>query len=296
MTTSTRREGFVEVPGGSVWYQIVGEGNGVPLLTLHGGPGAGHDYLDPLDVLGDERPVVFYDQLGCGKSDIPEDDSLWVVERFVAELASLRQALGLDTVHLLGQSWGGMLAIEYMLSQPTGIVSLVLADTAASMTAFEEDARRLLADLPADVRETIERCEAEGKTDSPEYQAATLVFYQRHICRLPEWPEPLMRTLGVLAATPVYGIMWGPSEFKLTGTLAGWDRSERLGEIDVPTLVLSGRYDEAGPACQKTLTEGIRQAEVRLFENSSHMPHVEEPEAFFAAVRDFLRRAEAGQS
>jgi len=170
MTTSTKREGFVEVPAGRVWYGIAGEGNGVPLLTLHGGPGAGHDYLEPLEGLGNERPVVFYDQLGCGKSEIPDDERLWRVERFVEEVGAVRKALGLERVHLLGQSWGGMLAIEYALTRPPGVVSLVLANTTASIEEFASEARRLIAELPGDAAETIERCEAEGKTDSPEYQ------------------------------------------------------------------------------------------------------------------------------
>src|SRR6266581_3045387 len=158
-------EGQVQAPGGRVWYLISGaDAPGAPLLVLHGGPGAGHDYLEPITALAADRPVVMYDQLGCGRSEIPDDTSLWRVERFVDEVAVVRRQLALDRVHLLGQSWGGWLAIEYMLAQPAAIVSLTLANTSASVEDFIADAGRMVAQLPADVRGTIARCEAEGAT------------------------------------------------------------------------------------------------------------------------------------
>jgi proline-specific peptidase len=293
MAIETQKEGFVAVPGGNVWYRIAGGGPGVPLLILHGGPGAGHDYLEPLAALGDGRPVIFYDQLGCGKSDIPDDTSLWTVERFAQEVQAVRDALGVERVHLLGQSWGGWLAIEYMLGKPAGVLGLALANTSASAAGFEREARGLIAGLPNDIRETIERCETSGEVEDPAYQAATMAFYQKHVCRLPEWPEAITRTVANIAATPVYGQMWGASEFTMTGTLAGWDRSGRLGEIDAPTLVLAGRYDEAQPPLAEELRDGIPGAELVIFENSSHMPHWEEAERYQQVVRDFLRRTEA---
>jgi len=292
---SRTKEGTIAVTGGDVWYRIVGvDSPSVPLLVLHGGPGAGHDYLEPLGALGDERPVVFYDQLGCGRSDIPDDESLWRVDRFVDEVAAVRQSLGLDRVHVLGQSWGGWLAIEYMLSRPAGVVSLVLANTSASTAEFVAEARRLVPELPADARDAIERCEAAGTTDTPEYEAAMMAFYQRHLCRLPDWPDYMMRSMGNVAASPVYRVMNGPSEWLILGVLKDWDRSGRLAEIRAPTLVLGGRYDEMGLASQETLRKGIAGSELHIFENSSHTPHAEEPEAYARALRGFLTGAESG--
>src|SRR3954452_8683792 len=187
-------EGYIPVEGGRVWYRDIGTG-GIPLLTLHGGPGAGHDYLESLEALADERRVVFYDQLGCGRSDQPDDTSLWRIDRFVREVDQVRAALGLERIHLLGQSWGGWLAIEYMLGGPRGIVSLTLASTSASTAEFVHEAARLKAELPPAVRDTLHRYEAAGDLHHPEYEAAAMEFYRRHVCRLDPWPDPLQRTL-----------------------------------------------------------------------------------------------------
>src|SRR5919205_1238586 len=193
MQATRSREGFVSVPGGNVWYRIVGEQTGrTPLLLLHGGPGAGHDYLEPLAALADERPVVFYDQLGCGRSDQPDDRSLWHIERSVREVDAVREGLGLERIHLLGQSWGGWLAIAYMMSHPQGIESVILASTSASIPQFVREAERLKAELPPDVRDTLARYEAAEDWHNPEYLAAVEVFYRRHLCRLDPWPEPML--------------------------------------------------------------------------------------------------------
>lgn len=176
-------EGFISVDGGRIWYRCVCR-DGIPLLVLHGGPGAGHDYLEPLEALAADRPVVFYDQLGCGRSDQPDDPSLWRLERFVAEVSRVREALGLERMHLFGQSWGGWLGIEYLLSHPRGVVSLVLASTSASIPQFVAEAAWLQAALPPDVYRTLQRHEATGDLRHPAYEAAVSEFYRRHVCRL----------------------------------------------------------------------------------------------------------------
>jgi proline-specific peptidase len=263
------------------------------LLVLHGGPGAGHDYLEPLEELATERKVVFYDQLGCGRSDRPDDRSLWRMECFVAEVSRVRDALGLNTVHLFGQSWGGWLAVEYMLSDPSGVVSLVLASTSASIPQFVAGAARLKAALPPDVYHALQQHEAAGDLDHPDYQAAVREFYSRHVCRLDPWPECLLRTVRNLDGNTVYETMNGPNEFTVVGNLKDWDRVDRLGEIKVPTLITVGRYDEITPACAETLRRGIAKAELRLFPDSSHTAHLEETEAYIRVVQDFLARVEA---
>ena len=284
-------EGTISVDGFRVWYRRVGEG-GTPQLTLHGGPGAGHDYLEPLDALADERPVVFYDQLGCGRSDQPDDSSLWRIDRFVREVDAVRDALGLERVHLLGHSWGGWLAIEYMLSKPRGVASLLLASTSAGTREFVREAERLKEQLPSDVRETMRRHEAGGDYRHPEYEAATAEFYRRHLCRLDPWPAPVLRAIRNIEGNPVYATMNGPNEFIITGRLKDWDRTDRLGEIATPTLITVGRYDEITPNCARTLQHGIPGAEVQVFESSSHTAHLEETEAYVDVVREFLRRVE----
>ena len=282
-------EGFVRLDNGfKVWYQRLGDADATPLLLLHGGPGAGHDYLEPLAKLADTRPVVFYDQLGCGKSERPGDVRLWTVERFVREVDEVRAALGLESVNLLGQSWGGWLGIEYMLSQPAGVERLVLASTSASMPQFEAETRRLRKELPAEVQQVLDKYEALGDYHNPEYEKAVEVFYQKHVCRLPEWPDCVLRTVANLENNPVYETMNGPNEFTIIGNLRDWDRIERLSEIHVPTLITVGQYDELTPACAETLCAGIPDSRLVVFENSSHLAHVEEEAHYLEVVRDFL--------
>ena len=291
--TQPTQEGYVAVPGGRVWYKVVGTGDAVPLLALHGGPGAGHDYLEPLEVLASERTVVLFDQLGCGKSDKPEDLSLWRIERFVEEVAAVRKALDLERVHLLGHSWGGWLAIEYMMGKPSGIVSLILASTSTSLRQVAEETARLKATLPQQVLDTLHRYEAVGDYHNPEYESVMMEFYTRFVCRLDPWPEPLMRTLNNLTNNPVpYETIQGPNEFTFTGNLKEWDRTARLGEIGVPTLITCGRYDELGPACAETLRRGIANSKMHIFEQSAHVAHLEETERYLQVVREFLGRVE----
>lgn len=287
-------EGYVQVEHGyRVWYRRIGHGRGAPLLVLHGGPGAGHDYLEPLAGLAKDRPVVFYDQLGCGRSDQPDDCSLWRIERFVEELAEVRRALGLESVHLLGQSWGGMLAIEYILAQPVGVGSLILADSCASMPQLAREVMRLRLKLPADKVATLEQFEAQDNFDHPEYREAVNAFYDRHVCRRSSKPACLLRTASNLKGNPVYETMNGPNELVIVGNLKGWDRTDRLSEITVPTLIVVGRYDEVSPACSETLHRGIADSQMKIFEHSAHLPHIEEKENYLQTVAAFLAQVDA---
>jgi len=187
-----------------------------------------------------------------------------------------------------------MLGMVYALTQPPGLASLIIESSPASMIQWVAEANKLREALPPDVQQTLLTHEADGTTDDPAYEEAMMVFYQRHVCRLEEWPECVHRSFEKLSANPeVYYTMNGPSEFHVTGTLKTWDITARLGEIRVPTLVLSGRHDEATPAINATVHRGIPGAESVIFEESAHMCHVEEPAAFQQVVSDFLARVEA---
>ena len=291
------QEGHVAFRGYKVWYRIVGgpEAPGkLPLLCLHGGPGATYDYLEPLDALAATgRRVIFYDQLGSGNSDHPSDTSLWKVNLFVEELGEVRKALGLDRVHILGQSWGGMLGMEYALTRPAGLASLIAVSSPASMPLWVAEANRLRAELPAGVQEVLLRHERAGTTKDPAYLEDMMIFYRRYLCRLDPWPEPLRRSFAKMTQhSEVYNIMNGPSEFHVIGVIKDWDITARLGEIRVPTLVISGRYDEATPALVEAVHRGIPGSEWVLFEDSSHSCHLEEPEKFLWVVTRFLDRVE----
>ncbi len=291
MTAAT--EGKIAVSGGQVWYRVVGrEKAGVPVLMVHGGPGAPHDYLEPLAALADERPVIFYDQLGCGNSDRPDAPALWKTARFVEELSAVRAALGLEEVHILGQSWGTMLAVEYLLAKkPRGVRSLVLTAPFLSAPLWIADQRAYLAAMPAEVRQAVAEAEAKGDYESPAYQEAVMAFYRKHLCLLEPWPEPMQRTFEKMGMQ-VYLSMFGPSEFTATGSLKDTDLVGRLGEITVPVLFTCGSQDEATPATTRLFQQALPGSELVVFDDTSHQHHLEKPDEYLAAVRGFLARAE----
>jgi len=286
-------EGFINVEGGRIWYQIVGDNrDAVPLITLHGGPGSSHLGMEPLAAaLGSTRPVIMYDQLGCGLSDRPNDISLWTMERFVRELAELRAALGLQKVHILGHSWGTMLLADYLLTQPHGVVSAIFSSPCLSTTRWIEDASRYRKELPEEVQLVLTECEAKGTTDSDAYRNAAKVYTEKHVCRVPESAEHEARRKAAFGEG-VYNYMWGPSEFHATGTLRDYNRTDRLCDIAVPSLFTCGFYDEASPASTEYYHSLTPASEFHVYPNSSHSPIVEEPEAYFRTVESFLRRHE----
>jgi L-proline amide hydrolase len=288
-------EGTAPFGEAETWYRVTGdlEAAAAPLVVLHGGPGGTHDYLLSLADLAEGRAVVHYDQLGNGRSTHYPDRGaeFWTPELFVRELQNLVDALGIaDRHHVLGQSWGGFLAQEYALTQPPGLRSLVLADTAASWADFATEAGKLRAELPAATQATLAKHEEAGTYDDPEYMEACLVFYNRHVCRIP-WPPEVAATFEMLEQDPtVYRTMNGPSEFHIIGSCKDWQVKDRLHEIRVPTLLVSGLHDEATPALQQVLLAGIEGSEWVCFEDSSHLPHVEERDRYMRVVGDWLAR------
>ncbi len=289
------REGTLAFDGGQTWYRVTGDldSGTVPLVVAHGGPGCTHDYLLRLTALAREgRPVIHYDQLGNGRSThLPEaDPGYWTPELFVAELQNLLTGLGIaDSFSLLGQSWGGMLAAEFAVRRPAGLQRLIIADSPASMPLWSEAAESLRAQLPPGVDETLRRHEQAGTTDSGEYLQAMQVFYDRHVCRVVPNPPEVAQSLAAIDAEPsVYHTMNGPSEFFVVGSLKNWSVVDRLSRIEVPTLVISGRYDEAAPVAVRPFFDLIPDARWRVFAESSHLPHVEETQRYLAVVGDFL--------
>ncbi|HEV7208487.1 MAG TPA: proline iminopeptidase-family hydrolase [Mycobacteriales bacterium] len=281
--------------GRRTWFEVHGgDLAGIPLVICHGGPGMAHDYLDVLAQLADERPVLLYDQFGCGRSDhAPDaDPASWTVDLFLEELVVLVEHLGWsEQHHLLGQSWGGMLGLEYALTAPAGLRSLVLSNSPASIRLWLAEANRLRADLPVDVQATLDRHERAGSTDSPEYAAAVDVFMRRHVCRMEPYPDGFTRSMAQFTQDPtVYLTMNGPSEFHIIGSLKDWDVTDRLGEIAVPTLLISGEFDEATAAVVQPIHDGIVGSEWSVIPGASHLPFQENPVPYFEVVRSFLGR------
>ncbi len=294
------QEGTIAFRGYETWYRIVGAGEEpgkLPLLCLHGGPGVPHDYLESLEAMAATgRRVIFYDQLGCGNSTHVDNPALWTVDLFVEEVDVVRKALGLERIHLLGQSWGGMLTMQYMLTQPKGVASITIASSPSSIPMWLAEANRLRRELPEDVQEALTRNEVAGTTESAEYLAAMQVFYDRYVCRVVPNPPYAQRAFAKMGEWPqVYHTMNGPSEFHVIGVIKDWDVTARLGEINTPALITTGRYDEATPLIGETVHKGIRGSKWVVFEESAHLAHAEEPERYMAVLADFLARQEVGR-
>lgn len=287
-------KGFVRVTGGRIAYRVAGaRKKGVPLIVIHGGPGATHEYLEPLEALADERPVVFYDQLGCGDSDKPDNPRLWTIERYARELGELREALKLDRVHILGHSWGTMIAVDYMLTgRPRGVQSLVLAAPCLSASRWCADQRAHLRRMPESFRRIVRRAEASGEYSSKPYQDAMTQYYKKHVCRLDPWPECVTRSFARLNLD-IYGKMWGPSEFTVRGTLKKYERASRLGRLRLPVLFTAGRHDEASPKSAAYYRSKVKGAEFAILEGASHAHHLEKTDEFLRKVRGFLVRSGA---
>jgi L-proline amide hydrolase len=290
-------EGRAAFQGYETWYRVTGDllSGKPPIFILHGGPGAAHNYVDAYKHLAaDGRAVVHYDQLGCGNSTILPDKGgdFWTVQLFVDELENLVDHLGARAgFHVLGQSWGGMLGAEYGTRRPKGLKSLTIANSPASMALWTSEAMRQRAEMPQDIQDTLNKYEALADYGNADYQAATMWVYERHVCRVVPFPAEVTATFEQVARNPtVYNVMNGPNEFFVIGTLKNWDVIPELPKINVPTLVISGRYDEATPACVQPYKDHITGAEWVIFEESSHMPHVEEMDLCMKTVGGFLKK------
>lgn len=291
------REGYLPFRGYRTWYRITGplSSGRLPLVVAHGGPGCTHDYVDSFKEIAalDGRAVIHYDQLGNGNSTrLPEKGAdFWTVDLFLEELDALLSHLGIRERHaFLGQSWGGMLGAEHAVRRPAGLKALVIANSPASMKTWVAEANRLRADLPADVQATLLKHEQAGTLTDPDYVAASRVFYDRHVCRVVPWPPEVARTFAIMDEdNTVYRHMNGPTEFHVIGTMRDWTIEDRLGAIAAPTLLISGRHDEATPLVVRPYVENVPGCRWVVFEESSHMPHVEEKDLCLKTVSDFLR-------
>lgn len=295
--TPPAQSGFIDAPGGPVWYEImggpVGDNRDAPLVTLHGGPGGTSCSLQALAPLGDGRAVIRYDQLGTGRSGRPTDTSLWSPDRFVEELDALRRQLGVKEMHLHGHSWGGALAAYYVLETGgKGVRSLTLSSPLLSTPKWIEDANLLRAELPAEVRAVLDAHEKAGTTNSAAYAAATEVFYARHVMRGEavenyECPDAPWNPA-------IYNQMWGPTEFYATGSLRDFDLTDRLGDIRVPTLFITGEFDEARPETVAEFAKAVPGARFEIIPGVGHASLTRAPDLYRGILREFINEAERG--
>ena len=278
----------IPVHGHQVVAYSFGSGDEI-LFCLNGGPGLPCDYVrDAHSRLADTGyRVVCFDQLGCGASDRPTDAAFWTLERYVEEVEIVRTTLKLGKVHLLGQSWGTWLGIEYALTHPAAFKTLILADGAANIPHLVSELERLRAALGSETVTMMQRHEAEGTIEHPEYKGAIDILNYRHVCRLQTWPPAVLRSLSDWNMGP-YTAIQGPNEFCYTGSIKDWNRVPDLHRITQPSLVLCGLHDELTPACSRLIHEQLPNSAIKVFPNSSHMPFWEEPEAYFKTLQAFL--------
>jgi proline iminopeptidase len=244
-----------------------------------------------LESLADQRRIVLYDQLGCGRSDKPNNPSLWQIERFCDEIDSLRERLSLKNVILYGHSWGGWLAQEYLArrGRSASVEALILASTSASARQFAAGARRLLRAMPG-VADRLAKLEAEGKMQSLEYNRLVNRFYDAHLINMRYPPAFAGKSGRNLATSRTYPVMNGPNEFTVTGNLRNWDRTASLRQIHIPTLVLTSSLDEFTVDCAETLHHGIAASKLVVLQGSRHLAMIEQPHAYVAVLRRFLSR------
>lgn len=283
-------EARLAVDGGNIWYKVSGSTTGVPVILLHGGPGFNSFYLKPLEALGDERPVVRYDQLGGGKSDGLTDTAKMNIPHFVAELDSLRAHLGFDKVHIFGHSWGSVLAMEYYRAHPEHVVSLSFGGPVMSLPAYAAHAKSLVKTLSDSAQRAIQEGEASGKFDAPAYQRAMEEFYGKYV-----WLRPNAADLDSTMTTvnqAIYGYMQGPSEFTITGTFKDYDATPFLPKVTVPLLYAVGDQDEVGPDIVKRHAKLTPGATYELLPNSAHVSPWDNPDALLKAVRAHLKKAD----
>jgi proline iminopeptidase len=290
----SRGEGRLHVDGGRIWYRVSGRDHGVPLMLLHGGPGIPSYGLKPLEALGDDRPVVRYDQLGAGKSDGLTDTTKMNVTHFVDELEALRAHLGYDQMHLLGHSWGALLAVAYYRAHPDHVASLTLAGAFLDVPAWCAHARALLKSLPDSLQRAVAVAEGSHMYDAPAYQAAVTAFDNRY-----RWLRPVQVDLdstGPQINQPLYTYMQGPSEFTITGALRDYDATPYLKEIAVPTLYTVGQFDEANPLLVRRFASMTPGAKYALIRGAAHLTMWDNPTDMIAVVRQHLAAADVSNA
>jgi proline iminopeptidase len=287
---------MIPIDGGkyNVWTKRVGS-TGPKMLTLHGGPGFPHDYLECFEDFLPQKGITFYyyDQLGVGNSDIPDDASLWSVDRYREEVEQVRAALGLEQFYLFGHSWGGMLGIEYALAHQDHLKALILSDMTASIDSYVKYANELRARLPEEDQKTLAKYEATGDYEAPEYQAVMMgKIYAEHLVRLDPWPEPMLRAFKKFN-TKLYNTMQGPNEFVITGTFKDWNRWNDLAKIKVPTLLIVGEHDTMSPDDIRRMGKLIPNARV-IVTKGNHMSLYDDQETYFRELTRFVKEVEAG--
>ena len=291
----------IQTPAGKfkVWTKRIGNNPKIKVLLLHGGPAMTHEYMECFESFFPKEgfEMIEYDQLGSFYSDQPRDSSLWTTPRFVEEVEQVRKALNLDSsnFYLLGNSWGGLLAMEYALKYQKNLKGLIIADMMASIPAYEKYNGTLRAQMRKSLVDSLQAFEAKGLYNDPTYQALVFTeYYNKHLCRLPEWPDPVMRSLKHVNEQ-IYVMMQGPSEFKTGGRLIKWDRSKDIKKITVPTLSVGAKYDTMDPEYMKWMSTQMPKGSYLYCPNGSHLCMWDDQQVFMNGVIQFIKDVDEGK-
>ncbi|WKV12521.1 proline iminopeptidase-family hydrolase [Marivirga harenae] len=280
-------EGKIQVEGGDIWYKVMGDGDGIPILTLHGGPGGTHRYFYKLSPQNEDRKVILFDQLGSGRSDYHNDTTLMTVDHFVNQVKAVVDHLKLEDFYLLGQSWGGALAVEYYMHHPEGIEGLILTSPLISTPRWEADADTLVTQLPDSLQKIVLEANRTGEYNTPEYDKANSYYWSQFGLRTSKKSHP-MDTVEISGNSVIYNYMWGPSEFRCTGTLKDFDRTASLSEIEVPVLFLTGEFDEARPETINYFNSLVPNSRFEVVPASGHSTLNDNPEDYNRFIKEFL--------
>jgi proline iminopeptidase len=282
-----------------VWTKRYGNNPRIKVLLLHGGPAATHQYMECFQSFFPKEGIEFYeyDQLGCGNSDKPADTSLWIIDRFVEEVEQVRQVIGADrnNFYILGNSWGGILGMQYALKYQDNMKGLIVANMMASCPEYGKYAHEVLAkQMDPAVLAEIQNLEAKADFKNPRYMELLIAnFYNEHICRLREWPEPVNRAFSDLNEA-IYVQMQGPSEFGIAGNLANWDVKNRLKEIKIPTLMIGAKHDTMDPKAMEEQSKLVQNGRYLYCPNGSHFAMWDDQKVFMEGVIKFIRDVDDG--
>jgi len=291
----------VKTPAGEfkVWTKRFGNNSRIKVLLLHGGPAATHQYMEVFESFFPKEGFEFYeyDQLGCGNSDKSADTSLWVLDRFVEEVEQVRQAIGADSTnfYILGNSWGGILGMQYALKYQDKMKSLIVANMMASCPEYGKYAEDVLSkQMDPKVLSEVKAIEAKGDFNNPRYmELLGPNFYNEHLCRLNPWPEPVTRSFADVNPV-IYVMMQGPSEFGISGNLANWDIKDRLKEIRIPTLMIGAKHDTMDPKAMEEQSKLVQKGRYLYCPNGSHLAMYDDQKVFFDGVTDFIHDVDSG--
>ena len=289
------REGYMPFLEYKTYYRVVGKntGNKKPLVLLHGGPGSTHNYFEVLDRIAEEdgRQLVMYDQIGCGNSYVENRPDLWNSKVWIEELIELRKHLGLDEIHLLGQSWGGMQTLEYVCNyKPEGLKSIILSSTLQASWLWAEEAQRMIAQMPQDMQDAIKKATESGDYSSPEYQAAEAEYMRQHCAGEVTENDPECLRRPKKAGRESYVVGWGPNEFTPLGTLKDYDVIDQLGDIKEPALIINGGNDLCTPYVAKFMYDRIPNSEWELFRTCRHMCFVEDNDHYVEVLKKWMNK------